>query len=120
MSRGLGKRQHALVDFILARGKPTTFADIRAMILEANDGWIPSSYERSLRRALHRLVETEILIPIGGGGRGDPLRYFYHPIGIAFMEGKERRAALFAALEADPGGAEAADKSIRPKPKHSA
>src|SRR6202035_5353930 len=37
------------------------------------------SHERSLRRALRRLCEQRFLVPLGDGGRGEPLRYFFHP-----------------------------------------
>ena len=68
---------------------------------------LAASFERSIRRALHRMVDAGELIAIGDGGRGDPYRYFFHPIGIAIMCDKPEASALWKALEADPGTEEA-------------
>jgi hypothetical protein len=38
---------------------------------------LSASFERSIRRALHRMVTEGVLIAIGGGGRADPYRYFF-------------------------------------------
>jgi|SoiMethySBSTD1v2_1073268.scaffolds.fasta_scaffold3195376_2 hypothetical protein len=82
MSRGLGRRQQALLTTIQVSRKPMTFEDIRAAIRAAldlpADARFQPAFERSLRRALHSLVRDALLISIGGGGPGDPLRYLPH------------------------------------------
>jgi hypothetical protein len=107
MSRGLGKLQRALFWTIRWHGKPMTFDDIRAAAIGDGGFLLAVSIERSLRRALHRMVSDGFLIAIGGGGRGDPFRYFFHPMGIALMCGKPEAKALWKALQADPGAEEA-------------
>jgi hypothetical protein len=86
MSRGLGKLQRALWEAILMHGKPMTFEDIRVVVRQVN-GWdegekLPQPFERSLRRALHRMVKNDGLIAIGDGGPDEPFRYFIHPLWI--------------------------------------
>jgi len=60
MSRGPGRLQRWLWLMIKRHGKPMTFEDIRAVIrkeFEVEDGIkLYSSFERSLRRALHLMV----------------------------------------------------------------
>jgi hypothetical protein len=60
MSRGLGKMEQALLATIQLHGKPMTFSDLRAVINSANDtepsARLRPSFERSARRALHRLT----------------------------------------------------------------
>jgi hypothetical protein len=92
MSRGLGKTQTALLLTIRLHGKPMTFAEIRASVRRHRDMQpderLRPSFERSLRRALHRLVEEWELIAMGEGGRGEPLRYFVHPTRL-YRQGPE-------------------------------
>jgi hypothetical protein len=95
-SRGPGKLQRALWETILQHGKPMTFDDIRAVILqelEVEAGTrLRLSFERSLRRALHRIAEPGgELIVIGEGGRADPYRYFIHPLIIGMMGKTQKR-----------------------------
>jgi hypothetical protein len=92
---------------IYQHGKPMSFEDVRAQV-RRDVGVEPGtelrlSFERSLRRALHRLCEDEILIAIGDGGRGDPFRYFIHPLIIGLMGDTPEAHALEEALEADAG-----------------
>ena len=100
---------------IRRHGKPMTFADIRAAAIgDDRDVKLSASFERSLRRALHRLAHPDValLIAMGDGGPGDPLRYFIHPMAIAFMGKTPEALALQAALEADPGANEAAARCM--------
>jgi hypothetical protein len=106
MSRGLGKLQRVLLAAIRRHCKPMTFDDIRAAALDEGV-LLATSFERSIRRSLHRMVSDGLLIAIGGGGRGDPYRYFFHPIGIHFMCSEPEAKALWKALKADPGAEEA-------------
>jgi hypothetical protein len=110
MSRGLGRLERYLCMMVGAEKKPFTFAELRDIILETNrdayDGAkieLRPSFERSLRRALHRLVSTEIFIALGSGGRADPHRYFINPRLIVARNGDDqsRFDALMSALEAD-------------------
>jgi hypothetical protein len=78
-------------------GRPLTFAEIRG------DSAPSPSLERSVRRALHKLVQNGALIAMGDGGRADPFRYFLNPMLIGMTEDKSQRDALVTALEADPG-----------------
>jgi hypothetical protein len=111
MSRGLGRLQNALLMTIRQHGKPMTFDEIRAEALGGRDGRLSASFERSLRRALHRMAEDGGgLIAIGDGGRAEPYRYFIHPLVIGMMGKTPEAAALQQALEADPGADMAADK----------
>jgi hypothetical protein len=121
MSRGLGRLQNALFFTIRQHGKPMTFKDIRVVIRKEfeEDGKLYSSFEwsllyssleRSLRRALHRMVKDGLLVAFGDGGQSDPYRYFFHPMGIAIMCGEPEAHALWKALEADPGSNEALGK----------
>jgi hypothetical protein len=110
MSRGLGKLQRGLLVTIRRHGKPMTFADIRADINEGigapYDGKLRSAFERSARRALHQLCSHDfpVLIAMGSGGPGDPLRYFIHPLQIGTMGDTPEARALRVALEADSHG----------------
>ena len=99
MSRGLGRLQSGLMGIIKYHGRPLTFAEIRG------DNLPSPSRERSVRRALHKLVQNGMLIAMGDGGRADPFRYFFHPVGIGIMaaENKSQGETLVAALQADPG-----------------
>jgi hypothetical protein len=108
MSRGLGRLQRGLVTTIRLHGKlhgkPMTFGEIRASITQAMgaepDAKLRASFERSLRRALHRLTRDVVIIAMGDGGPGDPLRYCF--ITDALGDTPEARA-LRKAVEADSG-----------------
>ena len=102
---------------IKRHGKPMTFEDIRAVIrkeFEVEDGIkLYSSFERSLRRALHLMVSDGGLIAIGDGGRGDPFRYSIHPrIMRTMCDTEEEFDALLEVLAADPGASKAWDKCM--------
>ena len=73
MSRGLGRLQRGLWQEIRQHGKPMAFAEIRAEVVKAGI-WVSPSLERSLRRALYRMVSDGELIAIGSGGRADNQR----------------------------------------------
>jgi hypothetical protein len=110
----LGRIELALLTTIRLHGKPITFADIRSHVNEGR-GVEPGAklrlaFERSMRRALHQLVSKFLLVAIGDGGPGDPLRYFIHPLVIGAMGDTPEAHALKAVLEADPGANEAALK----------
>jgi hypothetical protein len=112
MSRGLGRLLRWLWLIIQWHGKPMMFEDIRAVMrkeLEVEDGTkLYSSFERSLRRALQRMVSDGGLIAISGGGPADPYRYFMDPLLIAIAsKTPEEGHAWLDALAADPGAAEA-------------
>ena len=107
MSRGHGKMQSRLLTTIQAHGKPMTFEAIRAVIRQARD-WpadakLRPSFERSLRRALHSLTREPFLIAIGDGGRGDPYRYFIHPLLIGMWGDTRLQKALEAEVAAHEG-----------------
>jgi hypothetical protein len=112
VSRGFGKLQKALLATIRQHGKPMTFDDVRAEALgdDRRDRRMSASFERSLRRALHRMADNGGLIAIGDGGRADPYRYFIHPLYIGMMGDTPEANALQQALEADPGAEKAAGK----------
>jgi hypothetical protein len=50
---------------------------------------------------LRSLVRDQIIIALGGGGRGDPHRYFLHPHAAVIMCGKQEFDALSEAYEAE-------------------
>jgi|SRR3954451_6220115 hypothetical protein len=119
MSRGPGKWQRALFTTIQLHGKPMTFQEIRAQIRKAREvehysafEWslLYSSFERSLRRALHGMVKNGALIAIGSGGRGDPFRYSIDPMMMALIGTGEEFTALMDELKADPGALQALNK----------
>ena len=116
MSRGFGRLQQALLLTIRQHGKPMTFEEIRAVIrqtFELEDGAkLYPSFERSLRRAIHRMVSDRMLVAFGDGGRSDPYRYFFHPMGIAIMCDEPEAQALWKAMQADPGSNEALGELI--------
>lgn len=107
MSRGLGRLQRSLMMTIRRQRKPMTFEDIRAVIRQDNDleagTELQRSFERSLRRALQHLARDGLLIVIGGGGPGDPFRYFFHPLSIGMMgeRGLPEQRALEEAIQAE-------------------
>jgi hypothetical protein len=113
MSRGLGKLQRALFAAIQRHGKPMTFDDIRAAATGDGGFLLATSFERSIRRSLQRMVRDDGLIAIGDGGRADPFRYFIHPrVMRAMCDTEEQFDALLEVLAADPGAGEAWDKCM--------
>jgi hypothetical protein len=111
MSRGLGWVQRTLFHTIRRHGKPMTFGEIRAAFLREFDAppenRLTTSFERSLRRALHNMTSNGPLIAVGGGGRADPHRYFMDPMLITIVsKTDEEGLAWLEALEADPAGSE--------------
>lgn len=95
MSRGPGSLQRAIFGTIYEHGKPMTFAEIRNIAFPegtyAGDmarilGPSNVGVVRSLRRAIQKMVEQEILVAAGKGGRADPHRYSIHPF-VAAMCG---------------------------------
>jgi hypothetical protein len=115
MSRGFGKMQHAVLGVIRRHGKPMTFAEMCG-VSDPFDPLSPSMV-RSARRALHRLVDAEMLITIGEGGRAEPYRYFLHPMCIVFMGKTPEADALMAALQADEAASLAANIAMMKKMK---
>jgi hypothetical protein len=115
MSRGPGKLQRALFLTIQRYGKPMTFDDIRVEAMGDGGFLLAVSIERSLRRALHRMVNDGALIAIGAGGRADPYRYFIHPMIMLMMcSSREEIDTLWRVYTADRGGAEALNKCFAP------
>ena len=112
MSQGLGWLQCWLLYRLVAENpaKAVTFDEILMSIRQSwgvndpgNKELIGPSLKRSLRRALQRLVETEHVVAIGDGGRGDPFRYCVHPLVLASGAGtKEAYEQAFAAVSAIP------------------
>jgi hypothetical protein len=92
MSRGFGKVQTVLVGIIRHHKRPMTWAEMRGGLLSA-------SLERSARRALHGLVENQMLITLSNGGPSDPYRYFLHPFFIGFLPDEQEARILLAALD---------------------
>jgi hypothetical protein len=116
MSRGPGKFQRAAIAVIRRRGKPTTFAEMmwEDEDKDDHDDRPPPSFVRSVRRAIHKLVEGGVLVAIGDGGPADPFRYFFSPMLVGMIaEDKAERDALYNALMADPGAEAAALKHMR-------
>ena len=70
------------------------------------------SFERSLRRALHKLTEDFAVIAIGDGGPSDPYRYFVHPVHIGMMGDTAEAKALLSVLETDSGAEAAVAKAM--------
>jgi hypothetical protein len=87
MSRGPVVTQKYLVHTIRIHGKPVTFAELRDIVLKADNAPAGAALrppvERSLRRALQSLVHGQIIIALGSGGPGDPHLYFLHPLAAA-------------------------------------
>jgi hypothetical protein len=115
MSRGLGTMQRLLLGLILDHGRPMTFDQLRAAVKadytadqpdpdrrSALEYWVRRPvFERSMRRAIHSLLGWW-LIALGDGGRAEPHRYFFHPTRIDMEGDQTLKAALQAALDADP------------------
>ena len=91
MSHGFGKWQKVLLTIIRRNGEPMTFAEMRG---PDDDERLPAVVERAARRALHRLTEDNVLITIGHGGPGYPLRYDIHPLFRAMEEDTPEGEAL--------------------------
>jgi hypothetical protein len=82
MSRGLGKMQRFWVQVACNNINPWTFDELcRSAFPEAYEPGqeMRPSLKRSLRRALKKLVDERTIIPLGAGGRADPLRYCINP-----------------------------------------
>ena len=88
MSRGHGRMQEYILRTISQHGCPITFVGIRtiAMSDEPEGALMHSSVERSLRRALQRLVETGYLAATRDGGPRTPHQYCISPVFQAFMD----------------------------------
>ena len=88
MSHGHGRMQQYILRTILQHGGPITVAGIRtiAMSDEPEGALMRSSVERSLRRALQRLVETGYLAATRDGGPRTPHQYCTSPVFRAFMD----------------------------------
>lgn len=74
--------QRWLIATIKRHRKPMSFEQIRqAALKEAGneDGKVPPSPARSMRRALHGLVRDGFIVALGTGGRAEPHRYFPSP-----------------------------------------
>ena len=81
MSRGWGRRQKDLFFYIRddAAG-PMTFEEIAKALYQIPDGRVlRQPIERSLRRALRRLVDDTLVLALGPGGRSNPHRYLVAP-----------------------------------------
>jgi hypothetical protein len=67
MSRGLGRHLRALAELILRHGRPMTFEEMRAAVRRdvaaEPDAELRSSFKRSVRRSLHRMVRDGFLSP---------------------------------------------------------
>ena len=104
MSRGHGWMQRYLFLTISRHGKPITFAELRRIAIDPEIGFLSFSQERSLRRALHGLVQDQTLTALGKGGRAAPHRYLINPLLAAFAGDKEGFERLCKAIEEDKGG----------------
>jgi hypothetical protein len=100
--------------------KPMTFAEIAARAFPEGSfeadmtkllGASNVARVRSLRRALHKLCDRNVLLAVGQGGRGDPHRYCFDPLFVAIFGDKEDYKKACAVIEADPAGSEAANNS---------
>jgi hypothetical protein len=109
MSRGPGRLQRAIFETIRKHGKPMTFAEIQNMAFPEGtyDGDMARALGasnvgviRSMRRAIQKMVEQEVLVAAGNGGRGDARRYSIHPIIAAMCRGDASTGKLL--LEVRP------------------
>jgi hypothetical protein len=123
MSRGPGVMQKYLVHTIRVHGKPVTFAELRGIILKADNApagaVLRPPVERSLRRALQSLVHDQIIITLGSGGPSDPHRYFLHPLAALVACDKQEFDALCEAFEAEvtrSGGTFRGHRHVRSNP----
>jgi hypothetical protein len=105
MSRGPGTMQRYLVHIIRVHGKPATFAELRGIVLKAENppasASLRASLERSFRRALQGLLRDLVIMQLGSGGRDNPHRYCLHPTAAAIICDKAEFDALTAVLEAE-------------------
>ena len=82
MSRGMGRIEQGLFNVIRNEGRPMSYADIAGVLMQAagindfKERRLPTSRERSFRRALHNLVKRGTLIELNGN---KSVRYFFHP-----------------------------------------
>jgi hypothetical protein len=120
MSRGPGYMQQYLLGVIGQSDKPMTFAEIAARAFPEGSfeadmtkvlGASNVARVRSLRRALRKLCDGNVLLAVGQGGRHDPHRYCFDPLFMAMVGDKEDYRKACAVVEADPGGNEAANNS---------
>ena len=79
MSRGPGCLQRYLFNTLRRGDHAMTFTEIIAIAKPHESGYRPH-VERSLRRALKRMIDDGVVFTAGRGGPGDPQRYFLHPL----------------------------------------
>jgi hypothetical protein len=109
MSRGPGRMQRALFVLVRRHGKPMTFREMCISFMQANGENSPDTklikptFQRSMRRALKKMVDDGSLMALGDGGPGDPKRYWLDPLMVAMTGSREEYESAFAALKADPG-----------------
>jgi hypothetical protein len=87
MSSGYGKCQRVIRQALWESGRPLTFKEIcdhilRAWGLDPAEKMIRASPQRSMRRAIQRMVGGNGLFALGSGTRGDPHRYFFDLVSI--------------------------------------
>jgi hypothetical protein len=116
MSRGLGKLQRYLLDLI--SHQPMTFAEMRA-IAHGDDTILFTMMpqpERSLRRALRKLIDDGAVATTGTGGPRSPFRYHLRPAVLFFGGGAGEYTAHCEAMEKEePGSAGRAMAAIMPR-----
>lgn len=115
MSRGPGWIQRALYLTILHGHKPMTFANIRDHIAKARDyppgvTMLPD-FQRSVRRALKRMVDDQAIIALGKGGPADPHRYCPNPMLVAMACDAQTYERVVAMINADPAAAQGWNKA---------
>jgi hypothetical protein len=88
MSRGLGWLQRYLFSTLLQSDEPLTFEEILQIAKPHEHAYQPHM-PRSMRRALHKMVEDNAVWAIGAGGRADPHRYGINP-GLKAMIERDR------------------------------
>jgi hypothetical protein len=119
MSRGLGRIEFAMIHAIKNRGKPSSYADIVGALLQAIDreprDQLNACRERSLRRALHNLVDKGVLIAMPGDRRG--IRYSLHPADLTAEWASDYRAALNGNFEIAKAVAMAELMRVKPDQK---
>jgi hypothetical protein len=92
MSRGPGRLQQAIFHTLREHGKPMTWAEMRSEVCkqtgfdEALFSIVHNSLERSLRRAMAKMVKDGAVITIGHGGRADPFRYSIDPLLMGMID----------------------------------
>jgi len=122
MSRGPGHMQRYLLAVIGQSDKAMTFTEIAARAFPEGSyeadmakvlGGSNVARVRSLCRALRNLCDSSVLLAVGNGGRRDPHRYCLDPLFVAMVGSKEDHKKACAVIQADPGGNEAANNSMR-------